>query len=332
MTDPLAGQDVLVTGGTGTFGHAFLAHALTTSVRRVVILSRDELKQAQMAAAFPDPRVRYLIGDVRDRERIRRALRGITIVLHAAAMKRIETCEAEPIEAVATNVTGTLNVALEAVAAGVRRAVFLSTDKAPGAHTLYGMTKAVAERVWSRANVYAAGTRTRLAATRYGNVLGSRGSVLGLFQQQRAAGLPLTLTDEAMTRFWMPPTAAVEIVLTALRDMRGGEVFVPKIGSCPTLTLARAVAERTEGETYAPGHLVTGVRPGERLHETLISHEEARTTRECGTHYVVLPESRPWEDTQYAIPGHPVAPEWSYRSDTNPHQLTTTELRAMIAC
>ena len=324
----LTGKNILLTGGTGSFGTAFARFAIDVGVRRLVIFSRDELKQSQMRVAFADdPRLRFFVGDVRDAERVALAIRGCDTVIHAAAMKRIETCEADPGEAVKTNIAGSKNLAMAAIHAGVRRAVFLSTDKAPNAHTLYGMTKAVAERYWTRANVFASGTPTRLACTRYGNVLGSRGSVLDLWRAQYAAGEPITITDEAATRFWMPISDAVALVVSALEEMRGGEIFIPRVGSASVLDLARAVVER-DGQPYAPGHVVTGLRPGERLHETLISEDEARHTVEQNGRYVILPENATWGDQTRPYAAVPIAP---YRSDTNPQQLTVAELRSMIA-
>ena len=321
MTNPLVGAAVLVTGGTGTFGYAFVAHALTTSVRRVVVFSRDELKQAQMAERFPDERLRFFLGDVRDPTRLALALEGIDTVIHAAAMKRIEACEADPLEAIATNVLGTQHVALAAVRARVTRAVLLSTDKAPAAHTLYGSTKFTAERLWLAANAYGAG-RTRFAATRYGNVLGSRGSVVERWREQARVGAPLTVTDATHSRFWMTSHAAVAIVCLALDEMRGGEVFVPKCASALTLTLAEALI---------PGYPITmtGARPGERVAETLISADEAHTTHDAGTHYVIEPEARTW-GTVPPLSLPLVPPGFSYRSDTNPDQWTASGLRACL--
>lgn len=328
---------VLITGGTGSFGHAFTRRLLTMTdpigrhvVERIVIYSRDELKQAQMRVTFPDERMRFFVGDVRDRARLTQAMRGIDDVVHAAAMKRIETCEAEPGEAIATNVLGTENVALAAIKASVRRAVFLSTDKAPAAHTLYGATKFCAERYWLQSNVYAAGTVTRLSATRYGNVLGSRGSVIDFWRAQMQRGEPLTLTSADCTRFWMTIDDAVDLVLLALEQMRSGEVFVPKIRSSTLLDLARAVAMPDGVTVYAPGHIETGLRPGERVHETLISLDEARTTSEAATHYIIDSESRTWDDAVLARALPKVAPDFTFRSDTAP-RLSVDELRRLIA-
>jgi UDP-N-acetylglucosamine 4,6-dehydratase len=318
------GTSWLVTGGTGSFGRAFVGRLLSGGASRIVVYSRDELKQAEMAQMFGDERLRFFIGSVTDRQRLDTALRGVDYVVHAAAMKRVEVCEQNPSEAVQTNVIGTGVVAHAVVQAGVKRAVFLSTDKAVHPNTLYGTTKLAAERLWTRANVYAAGTATRLAATRYGNVLGSRGSVLGLWREQARLGGPLTVTDPGMSRFWMQLGEAIELVLLAFREMRGGEVFVPKLPSCDIVTLA---------ETIAPGvpYHVTGVRRGEKLHETLISEDEARHTFDHGDHYRIEPD-RTWETepaADIAAPGVPAG--WSYRSDTNEDRLDVARLRELVA-
>jgi UDP-N-acetylglucosamine 4,6-dehydratase len=268
-------------------------------------------------------------------------MNGVHLVVHAAAMKRVEACEADPWEATLTNVIGTHHVASAAILAGVHNAVFLSTDKAPAAHTLYGATKFTAERLWIASNVYAAGHATKLSATRYGNVLGSRGSVLGIFKGQRDRNLPLTISCENATRFWMTIDQAVDLVLLAFREMKGGEVFIPKVGSAIVLDLARAVVGPG---LYEPGHVETGLGPGERMHETLISSEESRTTYDAGTHYIIEPESatwrlpntangtRPWWESPPSMPCYPSVPaDFSYRSDTNPMQLSVDELRELVA-
>lgn len=282
-----SGRSILVTGGTGSFGRAFVREALTGDARRVVVFSRDEAKQATMRAEFDDPRLRFFIGDVRDLSRVMDAVRGADTVVHAAAMKRVESCEADPTEAIATNVTGTGNVARACVERGVRRALLLSTDKAAAPNTLYGMTKATAERLWTQYNVHAAGTPTRFSATRYGNVLGSTGSVLEVWRRQRAQGF-VTITDPRMTRFWMSMDEAVSLVRLALQRMRGGEVFVPKVRASRVADLAEAVAPGAEVR-------VIGIRPGEKLHETLITSDEARRTYDAGGYFLVEPESRTWE-------------------------------------
>jgi UDP-N-acetylglucosamine 4,6-dehydratase len=324
MLSPLAEKQILVTGGTGTFGHAFVRRALEDGAERVVVFSRDELKQAQMRAAFPDQRMRFFIGDVRDRERLRWAMRGVNLVVHAAALKRIETCEENPLEAVHTNIVGTGNVAQAAIIEGVERAIFLSTDKAPAAHTLYGATKMTAERLWLQSNVYAAGGHTVLSAVRYGNILGSRGSVLDIFTEQAKRGEPITITDPGMTRFWMTIDQAADLVCMALGNMRGGEIFIPKAPSSPIGTLVDAVA----GEGAAVKRM--GLRGSERLHETLITPEESHRTYDCHSHYVIEPEDRTWGEAPPVI-GYPVPAGFTYRSDTNELQYSATDLRRLIA-
>ena len=328
-TSPLVDRSLLVTG-SGTFANAFVRRALQDGARRIVVYSRSELVQAQMRAALPDSRLRFFLGDVRDRPRLVQAMNGVEIVAHGAALKRIDACEADVDEAIATNVTGTQNVAHAAILAGVERGVFLSTDKAPLACTAYGMSKALAERAWIQSNAYAAGGPTQFSCTRYGNVLGSRGSVLDLWRRQFEAGEPLTITDERATRFWMTIRQAVDLVCVALEHMRGGEVFVPLAGSAPILDLARAVVEQ-DGQPYAPGHVCTGLRAGERLHETLISPDEARTTYRRGDVYVIEPQYETWGRPVAWDLTPPASDGFSYRSDTNPQRLSVAELKALVA-
>lgn len=311
----------LITGGTGSFGKAFTRRLLDGGARRVVILSRDELKQAEMRREFGDPRMRYFIGSVTDLDRCEMAMQGVDYVVHAAAMKRVEVCEENPAEAVETNIGGTKVVAHACIKSGVKRAVFLSTDKAVAPNTHYGATKLAAERLWTQANVYAARTSTRLCATRYGNVLGSRGSVVPLFRAQAENGGPLTLTDKRMTRFYMRMADALDLVELAFREMRGGEVFVSKIPPASILTVAEAIGNVPTIET--------GIRRGEKLHETLIGEDEARHTFDHGDHFRIEPE-RTWssEPDLWA----PKVPEgFCYRSDTNPDQLTADRLKEMTA-
>lgn len=288
-----------------------------------MIFSRDELKQAEMRQRFDDPRMRFMIGNVDDMERVSLAMRGIDYVVHAAAMKRIETCEANPWEAVQTNVNGTRNVAMAAIGSGVAKAVFLSTDKAASPNTLYGTTKLCAERLWTQSNVYAAGTDTLLASTRYGNVIGSRGSVVPLFRKQAAEGLRSTITDAGMTRFWMTLGQAVDLVLLAFENMRGGEVFIPKVPSASMATVSVAL-----NPDCVPK--LIGTRPGEKLHETLISEDEVTTTFEYEGHYCIQPE-RSWQDDGRVGPMgcDNTLHRQPYRSDTNPQQLTAEEFREL---
>jgi UDP-N-acetylglucosamine 4,6-dehydratase len=322
IRNPLTNRSVLVTGGTGSFGKVYVRHALESGARRIAVFSRDEDKQETFRRELDaGDRVRWLIGSVTNLERLMDAMRGVELVVHAAALKQVPTAELHPWEATDTNITGSRNVARAAIHAGVLRAVFLSTDKAAGPNTLYGGTKFVAEREWIRSNVYAAGTPTRLMATRYGNVLGSRGSVVPLFRQQAQTG-QLTITHPDMTRFWMRIDQAVELVNLALACGRGGEVFIPKVPAANILTLAHAVAPNVP-------LTVTGIRRGEKLHETLITADEARDCWEHDGHYHLEPD-RTWE---YLPPpdGTPVAPDFEYRSDTNPQQLTVEELRDLLA-
>jgi len=316
----LTNRSVLVTGGTGSFGQAFVRHALHAGASRVAVLSRDEEKHWRMAQALPDDRLRFFVGDVRDSDRVALACRGVDFVVHAAAMKQIPACETNPGECKETNVDGSLSVALAAIGAGVRRAVLLSTDKAAAPNTHYGACKMVAERLWTQGNVYAAGTSTRLVATRYGNVIGSRGSVVPVFKRQAEAGGPLTVTDPAMTRFWMTLEEAVHLVELALKHGRGGEVFVPHVRASTIMTMAEAVAPGVETT-------VTGIRRGEKLHETLISEDEARDAWDHGTHYRIEPD-RTWEYLP-AVGGARLPTGFALRSDTAP-QLSVEEIRGML--
>lgn len=319
--NPLDGQAVLITGGSGSFGQAFTRRCLESGVKKVVIFSRGESKQAEMRSAFADDRLRFVIGDIRDATRIMDACRGIDTVIHAAAAKRIEMGEDNPNEFVASNITGTQNVARACIERGVRSCILLSTDKASSANTLYGMTKAVAERVWLSSNVYSAGTPTRFSSTRYGNVVGSTGSVVPLWKSQVHTGV-LSVTDARMTRFLQTMDQAVDLVLLALRDMRGGDLFVPLIGAASILALAKAVGPHCHIREI-------GIRPGEKLHETLITDHEARSTYDAGSHYVIDSESRTWGDVP-PLPYPKVPADFSYRSDTVP-PLTHEQLLKMIA-
>lgn len=329
-------KNVLVTGGTGSFGKAFVDRLLQTDVERVVVYSRDELKQSQMRARVNDGRVRFFIGNVCNRDRLARAMHGVDLVVHAAAMKQVDTCENNPEECGETNIDGTQAVIDAALFCEVPRAIFLSTDKAAAPNTTYGASKLFAERLWTRSNVYAAGRPTRFSATRYGNVLGSRGSVVEVWRKQLADGVTRTVTDPAMSRFWMTIGDAVDLVLLAAREMRGGEVFVPKVKGSPVLTLLEAAEDRRNQPVK-----YTGIRRGEKLHEILISEHEARHTYDHGDHYRIEPD-RTWDDTAEDV-GAVRVPEviedwsgatlytdpWSLRSDTC-EQLTEAELREMI--
>jgi UDP-N-acetylglucosamine 4,6-dehydratase len=320
----LNGKTILLTGGTGSFGTAFLQRVTTTWPDAVVrVYSRDELKQSELRTRFGDRQVRYLIGDVRDRSRMTRAVEGADIVVHAAAMKQVEACEYNPFEAVRTNVLGAQHVVDAAIDAHATKVVALSTDKAVNPVNLYGATKLCQEKIFVQGNAYASQRDTRLACVRYGNVVGSRGSVVPVFRQQMERDGRITITDERMTRFWIMLPQAVDLVLYALDNMHGGEVFIPKIPSMRVTDLADAIAPGTPRETI-------GIRPGEKLHELLITADESRHTIDAGEVYIVLPE-HPWWDAKRASAIGNVMPDgFVYGSDTNDEWLTVPQLRAML--
>ena len=313
---------VLVTGGTGTFGRRLVEILRRdASPRRLVVFSRDELKQHEMRSALDDARsatpVEYVIGDIRDRDRLHRMLEEIDVVIHAAALKHVPVCESNPMEGVLTNVIGTHNVVEAALDRRVGRVVAISTDKAVAPANLYGATKLVAEKLVVAANGHPHPDSPRLACVRYGNVLGSSGSVLPLFREQRRRGR-LTITDERMTRFWISVDQGARFVLRCAEQMVGGEVFVPKIPSMRIADLAQAVAPEAEIE-------VTGIRPGEKLHESLISVDEARQTLELDDHYVVTPD-QPWWSADAISGGRPMPDGFTYDSETNPSWLRADQV------
>ncbi len=318
----LSGASILVTGGTGSFGRAFVGRLLESAdPRRVAVFSRDEWKQNEMAKAFPDKRLRFFLGDVRDKDRLLRAFDGVDIVVHAAALKQIPACEYNPFEAVKTNILGAQNIVEAAIDRGVPRVVALSTDKAANPVNLYGATKLCAEKIFVNGNAYVGTHPTRFACVRYGNVVGSRGSVIPLFLEQKKKGL-LTITDSRMTRFWISLKESVDLVLFALERMQGGEIFIPKIPSMKVADLAAALA---------PGCPLKeiGIRPGEKLHEVLLSEEDSRDGWDLGPHYMfrsgaaTLPEWNP-----PASPRLPVG--FRYASDTNTRWLGIEDLRRLV--
>ena len=318
----LSGKTVLLTGATGSFGSAFIGRVLARWPDVVIrAYSRDELKQSELRARYGEERVRYLIGDIRDRARLTRATKDADILVHAAAMKQVPACEYNPFEAVNTNVLGAQNVIDAAIDADVGQVVALSTDKAVNPVNIYGATKLCMEKLVVQGNAYAAHSSARFACVRYGNGVGSRGSVVPLFLQQRSTGR-LTITDERMTRFWITLDQAVELVLSALAGMRGGEVFVPKLPSVRVTDLAEAIAPGLPRD-------VVGIRPGEKLHELLLTSDEARHTIDSGDVYVVLPE-HPWWDTTTELDGKPLDDGFTYSSDANDHWLSVQELAASL--
>jgi len=319
-------KTILLTGGTGSFGNAFVECVLRRWPDAVVrVYSRDELKQSEMRAKFGEKNVRYLIGDVRDRARMSRAAQGADIIVHAAAMKQVPACEYNPFEAVRTNVLGAQHVVDAAIDAKVERVVALSTDKAVNPVNLYGATKLCAEKIFVQGNAYAAQSSTRIACVRYGNVIGSRGSVVPVFRNQLETTGRITITDDRMTRFWITLPQAVDLVLFALANMEGGEVFVPKIPSMRILDLAEAMA---------PGapHEVIGIRPGEKLHETMIPADDAHCTVELEDRYVILQSFANAARDAYLHRGGKAVPDgFSYSSDSNPEKLDANGLQTLLA-
>ena len=316
---------ILVTGGTGSFGKKFIEVMLREhQPKKIIVYSRDELKQHEMrVTGFNHPTLRYFIGDVRDRERLVRAMHAVDIVVHAAALKQVPACEYNPMEAIKTNIMGTANVVESALDAGVKKVMALSTDKAVNPVNLYGATKLAAEKLVVQSNAYAAGLATRYSCVRYGNVVGSRGSVVPLFLMQRASG-KLTITDDRMTRFWLSLEQGVHFVINCIEQMEGGEVFVPKIPSTTVIDLARAIAPQAEIE-------IIGIRPGEKLHEVLISDDEARTTVELGRMFVVQPAEAMWFGYQWRNKGKALADGFRYASDTNTEWLDVEGIKKYIA-
>lgn len=321
----ISGQTIFVTGGTGSFGNKFVRHLLDDfKPRRIVIYSRDELKQFEQQAAFDDPRLEYVLGDVRDRERLTTAMHGADLVVHAAAMKQVVASERNPSECIRTNVGGAENVIEAAIANRVARVVALSTDKAVNPINLYGATKLCSDKLFINANRRSPGTL--FSVVRYGNVIGSRGSVVPFFRARRASGT-LPITDVRMTRFWISLHEGVRFVSRCLRIMQGGEVFISKIPSMRITDLATAIAPECK-------QVVTGIRPGEKLHEIMVPVDEARRTREFAKFYVIVAEhglATPADPVVYdGETGKPVAEDFEYSSHTNPEWVTVEELRNLV--
>jgi len=319
-------QIVLITGGTGSFGKKFVEIMLEEyQPAKLIIYSRDELKQHEMQVrGFDHANLRYFIGDIRDQPRLRRAMEGVDIVVHAAALKQVPACEYNPMEAVKTNILGTSNVIDAAIDARVKKVMALSTDKAVTPVNLYGATKLTAEKLVVASNSYAGDAQTRLSCVRYGNVLGSRGSVVPIFIRQRESGNKLTITDERMTRFWLSLDQGVRFVISNIERMYGGEVFVPKIPSTKIIDLARVVAPKSEID-------VVGIRPGEKLHEMMISRDESRSTIELDNMFVVEPQRALWFRYDWAKEGKRVPDGFKYTSDNNSVWLTPEQIKVLIA-
>ena len=316
-------QSVLVTGGTGSFGKKFVEIMLREfQPKRLVIFSRDELKQHEMkASGFNHPSLRYFIGDVRDPGRLDRALAGVTVVVHAAALKQVPACEYNPFEAIQTNIMGGRNVIDASINQGVKRILALSTDKAVNPINLYGATKLCAEKMFVQANAYSGARDTRFSCARYGNVVGSRGSVIPMFLEQKRLG-KLTITDPRMTRFWITLEQGVKFVIRCIEQMHGGEIFVPKIPSMRLTDLAQAVAPGCEIEYI-------GIRAGEKLHEALVSEDEARNTVETDEMYVIQP-SHPWWQNGNWMNARALPEGFRYASDSNTEWMTDQQVRNLM--
>ncbi|WP_186580808.1 UDP-N-acetylglucosamine 4,6-dehydratase (inverting) [Aquibacillus kalidii] len=321
MALDLNDKTILITGGTGSFGKKFIKQVLNQEVKKVIIFSRDELKQYEMAQEFTDPRIRFFIGDVRDKERLYRAFDGVDVVVHAAALKHVGACEYNPFEAVKTNIYGAQNIIEAAIDRGVQRVIALSTDKAAAPINLYGATKLASDKLFVAANSYAGDKETKFSVVRYGNVVGSRGSVVPFFRKLVHTG-KLPITDKRMTRFWITLDQGVQFVIDSLERMNGGEIFVPKIPSMKVTDLAMAIAPEAKVD-------FVGIRPGEKLHEAMITEDDARHTIEMNDHFIIYPEF-PWWTDQLHEEGKRLSEDFKYTSDTNTEWLSVEDLRELI--
>jgi UDP-N-acetylglucosamine 4,6-dehydratase/5-epimerase len=325
----LNGRSILITGGTGSFGKKFVATILKEfpEIRRLAVFSRDELKQFDMSQQFSEttfPQLRYLIGDVRDKERLYRALEGIDMVIHAAALKQVPACEYNPFEAIKTNIMGAQNLIEAAMDQGVKNLVALSTDKAAAPINLYGATKLCSDKLFAAANNYKGKRDINFSVVRYGNVMGSRGSVIPFFLERRKSGV-LPITDPAMTRFNISLQEGVEMVLWALKNALGGEIFVPKIPSYRITDLAKAIGPECR-------HPVIGIRPGEKVHEEMITTSDSFNTVDLGKYFAILPSAGLYSVDSYCTTygAKPVPPGFCYNSGTNTDFLTVEPLRELI--
>ncbi|HEK9103244.1 UDP-N-acetylglucosamine 4,6-dehydratase (inverting) [Bacillus pfraonensis] len=317
----LTGKTILVTGGTGSFGKRFIKKALELGVNKIIVFSRDELKQYEMAQEYTDSRIRFFIGDVRDKARLYRAFAGVDIVVHAAALKHVGACEYNPFEAIKTNIYGAQNIIEAAIDCGVQRVIALSTDKAASPINLYGATKLASDKLFVAANAYVGSKNTRFSVVRYGNVVGSRGSVVPFFKSIKNTG-KIPITDKRMTRFWITLDQGVQFVLDNLQRMKGGEIFIPKIPSMKVTDLAKVIAPKCKIEFI-------GIRPGEKLHEAMITEDDARHTLEFENYYIIQPEFNWWDKANIGE-GKPLPEGFSYASDKNDHWLTKEELKRFI--
>lgn len=320
-------KTILITGGTGSFGNAFTEYVLTHyEPKKIIIYSRDEFKQFQMANKFEKykDKLRFFIGDVRDRERLYRALYGVDYLVHAAALKQVPACEYNPMEAVKTNINGAMNIVDAALDCGVKRVVALSTDKAVNPINLYGGTKLVSDKLFIAANAYSGEKDVRFSIVRYGNVAGSRGSVIPFFRKIiEQGGNVLPITDYRMTRFWISLNEGVQLVIKALDEARGGETFISKIPSFKITDLAKAIAPQCQTEEV-------GIREGEKLHEIMVTREDSAMTYEYEKHYIVYPHYNWWKEEQILDGGIPVKEGFEYSSGTNTEWLNVEQLQELL--
>ena len=316
-------KSILITGGTGSFGRQFISSCLNSlSYQKIVVFSRDELKQYELRSALPqDERLRWFLGDVRDLDRLKRALHGIDVVVHAAALKQVDTAEYNPFEFVKTNIFGSQNLIEAAIDSGVSKVIALSTDKASSPINLYGATKLTADKLFISGNYYGRPQGTIFSVVRYGNVINSRGSVVPLLLKQQSKGIPFTITDHRMTRFWLSLEYAVNFVEDSLQNMMGGELFVPKIPSMKIVDLVAAINPHWPIKTI-------GMRPGEKLHEEMISLDEGRRAFEFKNHFVVIPST--YETADEFVGGKIVPEGFRFSSDNNPEWLTSEQIKQLI--
>ena len=322
----LKNSSVLITGGTGSFGHSFVSLTLKKyNPKRLVIFSRDEMKQWEMAKKFyNDSRVRFFIGDIRDKERLHRALQGVDFVVHAAATKIVPTAEYNPFECIKTNINGAMNLIDTCIDQNVKRVVALSTDKASSPINLYGATKLASDKLFTASNSsYAGGHKTIFSVVRYGNVMGSRGSIIPFFMSIKNQG-ELPITDDRMTRFMISLEQGVDLVWHTFDDMVGGEIYVKKVPSIKVIDIARVIAPQAK-------HKITGIRPGEKLHEQMISSEDSDTTYEYSNYYKILPQINDWSGDDFRIKdGVKVSPGFIYNSKDNTDWMTQSNLKKWI--
>ncbi len=319
---PLKDKTILLTGGVGSFANKFVEIALAKyNPKSIRVFDINEYKEVEMERKFQDSRLRFFIGDVRDRSRLERAMAGVDIVVHTAALKHVSVCEYNPIEAVRVNIDGAVNVVNAAIDQGVPKVIALSTDKAAYPVNLYGASKMVMEKIFIQGNAYVGSGKTKLACTRYGNVVGSSGSVVPLFRDQAKNG-KITITHEDMTRFWISLEQGVEFVIKSIEQMEGGEIFVPKIPSMKIMDLANLIAPEVKKE-------IVGIRPGEKIHEDLITKEEARHTKEYDNYFIIEPEFSFWQYKEEKG-GKPLPEGFKYTSDTNAQWLNEEDLKKIL--